>query len=220
IPMPQFIGLNRASAEEQLKLQNFKDYQFVEEEDDNAPPGQVIRQEPLANSQIVPKETSVRLIVSKGKKYVKMPNVVGDSIDKAKLELLKAGLAEGPINREPSYTVTEPDVVISTHPYDANMDVVAGQQIPLTVSNGEYPADAKVGTYAVPVELFEGETAEIKIVVDDARGNQQIAFQETIQASTEYKVPIVLSPNKNGTIEVLKNNATFAKYVIEYRNFP
>ncbi|MGC5328748.1 Stk1 family PASTA domain-containing Ser/Thr kinase, partial [Brevibacillus sp. SYSU BS000544] len=32
IPMPQFIGLNRASAEEQLKLQNFKDYQFVEEE--------------------------------------------------------------------------------------------------------------------------------------------------------------------------------------------
>ncbi len=226
VPMPNFVSLSKQMAMEQLKLQNFKDYVLVEEEDPNAPPGQVIRQEPAADSEVVPSETSVRLIVSKGKKYVKMPNLVGLSIDRAKLELLKQGLADGPVTKEPSYTYTTPDVVISTRPFDANMDVAEGTQIPLTVSNGQYPPDAKVGTYPVPVQLAEGETAEIRIIVDDARGSQQVAFQEMILASTEYKVPLVLSPTKNGTIEVFKKNASdekytsIAKYTVEYPNFP
>lgn len=224
IPMPNYVGNNRSSVLEQLKLQKFKDYEFIERENDHIPAGQIMEQEPAAGSNVIPSETSVKLIVSKGQKLTKVPSLVGLTLDRARLELLKAGLTDGPVTKEPSYTETRPDYVIATRPYDANMEVPAGTAVPLVVSNGEYPSDAKVGSYLVTVQLSEGESAEIRILVDDARGSRQVAFQEVVsQPFTEYKVPLVLSPTKDGTIEILKSNEsvkdqTIAKYVVKYNS--
>ncbi len=219
VSMPNLIGLTRDAADEQLKGLQFR-AEFTEQEDEKAPAGQVIAQDPPANTSVVPSKTVVRVTVSKGRKYVKMPSLVGFTLDRARFELLKAGLAVGPITEEPSYKTQEAGIVISTHPYDANMDVPAGKEIPLTVSNGQYPADAKVGSYPVIVEVQPGVKADIRILVSDARGEKQVAFQETITQSTEYKVPLVLSPAQNGTIEVLINGQPYQNYTIDYKNFP
>ncbi|MGD8190108.1 Stk1 family PASTA domain-containing Ser/Thr kinase [Brevibacillus ginsengisoli] len=224
ISMPNYIGNSQSSVQEQLKLQNFKDVKIIEKEDNNIPAGQIIDQVPAPGSDIVPSDTVVQLYVSKGQQMSKMPKVVGETLDRAKLLLLQAGLTYGQVTKQPSYTETRPDIVISTHPYDANMDVPAGTAVPLVVSSGEYPSDAKIGSYPVTVQLAEGETAEIRILVDDARGNRQVALQEVVsQPLTEYKVPLVLSPTKDGTIEIVKStdavkNQTIAKYAVKYNS--
>jgi len=225
IPMPNLVSLSRATAEETLRQSGFavSDATFIEQEDDNAPAGQVIDQSPAAGEQVVPsKVTNLKIFVSKGKKYVEMPDVRGLTVDRARLELFKAGLAVGQITEQPSYKTDKAGIVLSTHPFDPHMQVPAGEAIPLTVSNGQLPAEAKVGTTPIYVDINEaaGETAEIKIVVSDARGDNQVVVRETISESREYDVPVVLSPERNATIQVLKQGIPVQNVTIQYSSLP
>jgi serine/threonine protein kinase/beta-lactam-binding protein with PASTA domain len=222
ISMPNLVGLSRATAEETLRQNGFTvtEDMFIEREDENAPAGQVIGQTPAAGEQVVPSHTTLQVIVSKGKRYVEMPDVRGLTVDRARLELFKAGLGVGDVVEQPSYVTDKPGIVLSTHPYDPKMQVPAGTAIPLTVSNGQFPADAKVGTTPIYVDLTEGETAEIKIVVSDARGDNKVLFHETISESKEYDVPVVLSPERNATIQVLKQGAPVQNITIQYSSLP
>jgi serine/threonine-protein kinase len=68
------------------------------------------------------------------------------------------------------------------------------------------------------VEILEGETIDIMIEVSDARGDGQVAYEETLNESREYNVPIVLSPQKDGLIRVFYKGPD-DKYV-EYQTIP
>ncbi|MEC2128285.1 Stk1 family PASTA domain-containing Ser/Thr kinase [Brevibacillus centrosporus] len=221
VPMPNLVSLSRSVAEDMLKQLGFKTnaITFEEVEDDNAEAGIVIGQSPDANASVYPTKDTVRVTVSKGKSFVKMPNVVGKSVEQAQVELFKLGLEVGETKEEPSYTTDKAGVVLSTHPYDAGMQVQKGVKVPLTVSNGQYPADAKLANAPVYVEVVPGETAEIKIEVSDSRGDGQQVYKETITESREYDVPVVLSPQKDAVIKVFKKDPTKNEYV-EYQTIP
>ncbi|MFY0544479.1 Stk1 family PASTA domain-containing Ser/Thr kinase [Brevibacillus sp. H7] len=223
IEMPNLVSLSRSMAEETLRQKGFTvtEESFIEKEHENAPPGQVIGQEPSAGEQVVPGKTVVKITVSKGKKYVEMPDVRGLSVDRARVELFKVGLAVADeLIEQPSYTTDKAGIVLSTHPYDPKMQVPVGTAIPLTISNGQYPSDAKVGTAPIYVEMLPGETAEVKILVTDARGDNQLVFQETISESKEFDVPLVLSPERNATIQVRKHNQPIQTITIQYSSLP
>jgi serine/threonine protein kinase/beta-lactam-binding protein with PASTA domain len=217
IAMPNLINQSQATAEEQLRQKGFDvtSDTFIEKEDDKVPPGHVISQKPAPDEMVVPNETTVQVIVSKGKPYVTMPDVRGKTIERAQVELFQAGLQVGEITEQPTYLTDKKGIVLSTHPYDPNMQVQKGEAIPLTVSSGEYPADAKVATQPIYVEILEGETAKVKIVVSDARGDK-VVEEETISESKEYDVPIVLSPEKNATIQVFKDGHPIQTIAIDY----
>lgn len=219
VEMPNVVHTAKDTAAQQLTLLGFK-VTVEEREDEEAPPGQVIDQSPLPGAVVVPKQTEVVLVVSKGKKYVKMPNLVGKSLDEAKFLLVQANLTIGQLTKEPSYVYNEPNYVISTYPYDPGMDVPEGTAIPLTVSNGEYPQDAKMGTYNIYVEYNEVDPVNVRILVTDARGKRQLAYQETITESKEYAVQLVLSPQVDGLIEVFVNGKPYMRDQISYDNFP
>ena len=220
IRMPNLVTLPRSVAENTLKQNGFQmdNVKFIEKEDDEAEAGEVIDQSPPANEMVYPGKQEVEVTVSKGRAFVKMPNVVGKRVEEAQLELLKQGLDVGEITKEPSYTTDREGIVLSTHPYDPGMDVQKGVAIPLTVSNGLYPEDARSTEIPVYVEILEGETIDIMIEVSDARGDGQVAYEETLNESREYNVPIVLSPQKDGLIRVFYKGPD-DKYV-EYQTIP
>ncbi|TGV26645.1 Stk1 family PASTA domain-containing Ser/Thr kinase, partial [Mesorhizobium sp. M00.F.Ca.ET.186.01.1.1] len=89
IDMPNLITLPRATAEETLKKNGFKleSVKFVEEEDDKAEVGTVIKQSPEANEKVYAGKTSVTVTISKGKAFVTMPDVRGKSVEAAQVEL-------------------------------------------------------------------------------------------------------------------------------------
>jgi len=202
--MPNLITLSRSTAEDMLKRMGFKseNIKFVEEEDDQAEAGIVIDQSPAFNEKVYPSKDTVTVKVSKGKSFVKMPEVRGKTVEEATIELLKAGLEVGDVTKEPSYTTQEAGRVLSTHPYDPGMQVEKGVAIPLTVSNGQFPLDAKSYNVPVYVQVVPGETVDFKIEVSDARGDKQVAYQDVITESNEFDVPIVLSPQKDAVIRV------------------
>lgn len=227
INMPNLVTLPRATAEEALKSNGFKleNVTFVEEEDDKAEVGTVIKQSPAANEKVFPTKTNVTVTISKGKAFVKMPDVRNISVEAAQVELYKRGLSVGKITEVPTYTTDKPGIVLSTHPYDPGMDVQKGVAVPLEVSNGQFPQDAKTGTSPVYLDVMPGDTLEVQIEVTDATGTK-VVQTETVSESKEYNVQYVVSPQKDALIRLLvkgpnMNNFMEAqKYSISYSSLP
>ncbi|AWX57057.1 MULTISPECIES: Stk1 family PASTA domain-containing Ser/Thr kinase [Brevibacillus] len=227
INMPNLVTLPRATAEEALKSNGFKleNVTFVEEADDKAEVGTVIKQSPAANEKVFPTKTNVTVTISKGKAFVKMPDVRNKSVEAAQVELFKKGLSVGEIKEVPTYTTDKPGIVLSTHPYDPGMDVQQGVSVPLEVSNGQFPQDAKTGNSPVYVDVMPGDTLEVQIEVTDASGTK-VVLTETVSESKEYNVPYVVSPQKDALIRLLvkgpnMNNFMEAqKYSISYSSLP
>lgn len=227
INMPNLVTLPRATAEEALKSNGFKleNVTFLEEEDDKAEVGTVIKQSPAANEKVFPTKTNVTVTISKGKAFVKMPDVRNISVEAAQVELYKRGLAVGEITKVPTYTTDKPGIVLSTHPYDPGMDVQKGVAVPLEVSNGQYPQDAKTGTAPIYLDVMPGDTLEVQIEVTDATGTK-VVQTETVSESKEYNVQYVVSPQKDALIRLLvkgpnMNNFMEAqKYSISYSSLP
>ncbi|MFF2528873.1 Stk1 family PASTA domain-containing Ser/Thr kinase [Brevibacillus sp. NPDC058079] len=221
INMPNLVTLPRATAEEALKSNGFKleNVTFVEEEDDKAEVGTVIKQSPAANEKVFPTKTNVTVTISKGKAFVKMPDVRNKSVEAAQVELFKRGLSVGEIKEVPTYTTDKPGIVLSTHPYDPGMDVQKSVAVPLEVSNGQYPQDAKLANVPVYVEVVPGETLEVKIEVTDARGEAKVLHTDTVTENKEYDVPIVLAPQKDGVVKVFVKRSTDQGFN-EYQTIP
>lgn len=220
VSMPDLTGQNGSVAEQQLKREQYKEVIIEEREHDEVPAGHVIKQTPLPSTMVVPAETTVTLYVSKGKKYAIMPNLIGKMLAQAKIELYEAGLKDGKIEEQASYEVQEPNIVLSTYPYEPGMEVPSGTEVPLVVSSGQYPAEAKVGTYPILIDVPDGEEVDVRIVLSDARGDNQVVVKEKIAQPREYALSIVLSPDKDATIEVFKNGVSDQKHHIAYENLP
>ncbi len=218
ITMPNLIGQNRATAENMLTQNGFTvtPDMFVEKEDDKAQPGDVIDQIPSANTEVIPGDVPVKVTVSKEKRYTKMPAIIGLTLDQAKVELLKKEIKVGKITLKDTYD--EEGKVLKTYPYEANMDVPAGASVDVDVSSGKLPAEAKQRTTPIYVDVLPGQTAKVRILVSDVRGDNQVVVEETITESKPYSVPFILAPEKNATIQVFVNDAQYQSFTIPYES--
>jgi serine/threonine-protein kinase len=95
--------------------------------------GKVYRQEPAAGEKVKRGDT-VRYWVSKGKPQVKVPDVAGMTLARAKDAIWGAGLKLGTVTEEPSTTVPE-GAVISQDPL-ADAKVAKGASVDLVLSLG------------------------------------------------------------------------------------
>jgi serine/threonine-protein kinase len=87
--VPVLVGSQRSLAVQQIRGRGFTP--SVEEVEDTAPEGQVIRQAPSAGSQLPP-GSSVSITVSKGEETASVPNVIGKERAEAVEAVREAGL--------------------------------------------------------------------------------------------------------------------------------
>jgi beta-lactam-binding protein with PASTA domain/predicted Ser/Thr protein kinase len=88
--VPVLVGTQRSVAVQQIRGRGLTP--SVEEEENAKPAGEVIRQAPSAGSEL-PRGSSVSIVVSKGEKKAKIPNVIGKERAEAVEMLRGAGLA-------------------------------------------------------------------------------------------------------------------------------
>jgi len=137
IPVPNVIGSQLDQARLLLTAQGFT--VVVEEvEDEDAPIGEVVDQDPAAAAD-APKGSEVRLSVSKGPAPRAVPNVVGRTTAEASNLLGQAGFAVNQTT-EPSDTVAEGLVIRTDPPADSLQP--KGTAVTVVVSSG--PAEATV----------------------------------------------------------------------------
>jgi eukaryotic-like serine/threonine-protein kinase len=131
VTVPQLIGLKDTDADRQLRDAGLKP-QRREVEDEVNPPGQVVAQDPLANTQ-VRRGATVVISVSTGAPIVEVPDVRNRPFDTAREALVAAGFRVGPPNQVNSDQ--EPNTVLDQAPA-AGTRQPKGSNITLTVSKG------------------------------------------------------------------------------------
>ena len=89
--VPDFVGMDYAQVQNNREYTSMYLFYVTEEYSDTAPAGQIIRQEPEADTVLKAGET-IRLVVSRGAETVEMPKIIGFTQDAAVQTLQSCGL--------------------------------------------------------------------------------------------------------------------------------
>lgn len=214
IAMPELVGLPERHIE--LQLEKFANVKVERKPSNEYASGIVMKQEPAAGEMVTPSQTNVIITISTGKQTVLMPELIGLPVEQAQALLEKNGL-KGKLKPEPSYM--KKGTVFRQYPFQPGSQAPPGAEIEMGVSNG-FPSDAKVISEPVLVLLGDQPTADIVIMVSDARGKDIELIRETIRQSDTFDVEVVLSPTQDATITIHKDGSLLEKRNIQYSDVP
>jgi len=133
VTVPDVQGRTLEEAKRVLESAGLQTMVVAEVFDEKATPGSVVRQRPYAG-KYVKQGRMVELVLSKGPKSVKVPALVGKTLEEAQTLLSQAYLQVGNIRREPS--AKPADTVLEQRPA-AQQIVDRGTAVDLRVSGGE-----------------------------------------------------------------------------------
>lgn len=134
--IPDLTGTPLDEAESELTSLGFKIGEISSKFSDTIAANSVIETTPATGTLEKP-GTSVALIISKGPKPIRVPNVKGESVQQAQNQLNQAGFASTRVVREFSETVTK-DLVIRTDPSAGELRQTT-TEILIVVSDGPPP---------------------------------------------------------------------------------
>ncbi len=208
--MPNYVGLKIKSIETELKTK-FQKYETKFVNNDEYEAGMVVEQQPAAGENVVLANTTVILTVNQG--TVTMPDVMGLAEAEAIAKIEGAGL-QPEITRTTSYS---PEGLVISQSTKAGEQVVKGSKVAIQISSG-YPKESKKHIVPINVFLNNGEQASIEIRLTDATVTNQTIEKVTIYQSTRFSVTCILSPSRNATIQVYKNNVLIETRVVKYND--
>ncbi|MFC7900060.1 Stk1 family PASTA domain-containing Ser/Thr kinase [Streptomyces griseoincarnatus] len=164
--IPPVLSKTEQEARDRLAEAGLDVGEVKEAYSDTVERGKVISTDPAAGAR-VRGSASVSLTVSKGPETVRVPDLDGYRLDKARSLLEDEGLEPGMVTRELSDSVPR-DAVISTEP-GKGTEVRAGTAVKLTVSKGS-PVDVPDVTGDDPEDArAELEEAGLKVEIADGR---------------------------------------------------
>lgn len=138
IKMKDYTNMDYKEAVEALVKLDFKESKIKKKEEysDTVEKGKIISQTPEANSEVTPDKTSVKFIVSKGAKPIKISDYVGTSINEALLDLANNGINESQVKQTQQESEKEAGTILSQTP-SAGSSVTPGKtMINFVVSSG------------------------------------------------------------------------------------
>ena len=182
VEVPNVVGKQIDVAREQLEGDGFR-VSVVNEPDDDAPEGEVIKQSPAGGSEVAQDQT-ITLTVSSGDESTDVPNVVGMSEDAAADELNNAGFKVKRV-KVSSATVDEGKVV-SQDPA-GGQGLAKGETVTINVSSGPEQTE-------VPNVIGETE-AQAKADLLAAGFKVAVVHQATLPPSDDGTV---IDQNPNG----------------------
>ena len=138
IKMKDYTDMEYKDAVEALVKLDFKESKIKKKEEysDTVEKGKIISQTPVANSEVTPDKTSVKFVVSKGAKPIKISNYVGMTINEALLDLANNGINESQVKQAQQESDKEAGTILSQTP-SAGSSVTPGKtMINFVVSSG------------------------------------------------------------------------------------
>lgn len=208
VVVPELIGSTEAEALNELTALGIAEPSVeIEEQFSDEAVGTVVNQYPSGGETIDPIDTSIRLVVSKGREQASMPNLIGLTEQEALALLEREGLEIAPdhIVREPAYSPE--GKVFKQFPYNPGEAVKPpGSEIMIYLSSG-MPKEAIETQYRVTIGASRsGESSSVRLLVTDAMGDRVEAVNRTVASEETFSVPVVTSPAKNAVIEVFRDD--------------
>ena len=133
VSVPSVVGMRIDQARQILEPMKLSLIVSEQHSDPSMTSGQIISQNPSATSQ-VKSGTAVQVVVSTGKRKVKMPNLTGLTLSAALRALSVSGLKPGKVRRQPNASVAKDRVISGSVPPGAS--VTPGTSVVLILSSG------------------------------------------------------------------------------------
>ncbi|MGM9571160.1 MAG: Stk1 family PASTA domain-containing Ser/Thr kinase [bacterium] len=167
--VPDLTNKTLAEASIILGKENLLIGSMAEEYNDSVEKGKIIRQMPSAGNE-VKKGSKIDLIVSQGKEplWLKIPSLIGETLDNAKRILEEAGLKAG--NIKESASDAEPGTVIQQIPVPGSK-IKEGSAVQLIISGESSSEKSQRISFNVPAGP---DRQTVKIIVDDDSGRRTI----------------------------------------------
>ncbi len=138
IKMKDYTDMEYKEAVEALVKLDFKESKIKKKEEysDTVEKGKIISQTPEANSEVTPDKTSVKFVVSKGAKPIKISDYVGMTINEALLDLANNGINESQVKQTQQESDKEAGTILSQTPSDGSSVTPGKTMINFVVSSG------------------------------------------------------------------------------------
>lgn len=138
IKMKNYTDMEYKEAVEALIKLDFKESNIKKKEEysDTVEKGKIISQTPEANSEVTPDKTSVKFVVSKGAKPIKISDYVGMTINEALLDLANNGINESQVEQTQQESDKEAGTILSQTPSAGSSVTPGNTMIYFVVSSG------------------------------------------------------------------------------------
>ncbi len=138
IKMKDYTDMEYNEAVEALVKLDFKESKIKKKEEysDTVEKGKIISQTPEANSEVTPDKTSVKFVVSKGVKPIKISDYVGMTINEALLDLANNGINESQVKQTQQESDKEAGTILSQTPSAGSSVTPGNTMINFVVSSG------------------------------------------------------------------------------------
>ncbi|MFJ4363581.1 Stk1 family PASTA domain-containing Ser/Thr kinase [Streptomyces chartreusis] len=178
--VPPLLSKTEAQARDRLEDAGLDVGKVERAYSDTVKRGTVISTDPGTGARIRQND-SVKLVISQGPETVKVPDIEGYPLAKARTELKESGLQPGMVKREFNDDVTRGSV-LSADP-GTGTEVRSGSAITLIVSKGS-PVDVPDVTGEDPADArAELEEAGLKVKIASARVNSEFDAGQVAQQS-------------------------------------
>ncbi|MDC3416440.1 Stk1 family PASTA domain-containing Ser/Thr kinase [Aquibacillus salsiterrae] len=227
VTFKNYVGEDFNQIERLLLQSGYKEVISTRENSDK-PEGQIISQiQPQPNTEVVPEETNVFFVVSKGPEKVTLEDLVGLTDEEASSYLANNNLSVN-IKEESSDEVPEGRVIKQTP--TANTKVDEKSIVELVVSTGpeEKPPITHTVTVMVPYSgeqetTDDGSTTkeeqEVYIYIGDINNDiSDLYDQDTIVEDKEYQFELVIPPGGKGEYKVVRNAEVLVDKTIKYED--
>ena len=190
------------------------------------PAGTILEQNPEAGSEIVPSETELEFIVSKGKDMRSVANLTG--YDEADLSeyARSTGFHINIVGEESSAEVAAGSV-LSQSP-GAGSELEAGSAIDVVLSSGprEMPQKTYIHTVLIPYEpeipAEEGEEPVEQLIQiyiqDETRTMAEPVEEFSITEDTERRIQLQIAEGNRAVYRILRDGTVINEETIEYNN--
>ena len=171
IEIENVVGKSYEQAKLILEQQGFIENKS-ESYNDDVPKGAVIRQSPEAKRKVT-KGSAVVLVVSLGEDKVRVPNVMGRTLELAKMELAEAGITIGTIEEE--YNETVEAGLVCYQSYSEGSYIEKSVTVSLKISKGAkpssylYKADIAAPTVEEAPYYQSGHVVDVSLVTSDGK---------------------------------------------------
>lgn len=194
--VPNLVGKYAFEAGIILNEEGLSEGEVTEENSDNYVAGQIIDQDPKADSP-AKENDKVNYVVSIGPKitYIKMPSLLNLNLEAAKLSITQHGLVVGEVNTEPSEEIAEG--LVMRQSVTPNQDVALGTSVWLTLSSGkpepeeppveepepEEPGESEGGTFPIAITLPSDKDKVAVVIQKIASSGREVVFSKEVNTS-------------------------------------
>lgn len=230
IEMENYLGWSQADAYSDLTTRGVSedDIQIEEDYSSDYQAGTVMKQSPGAGKEVVPGDTTVTLVISKGQSEFTLESLKGKSVSEAQEYLKEQGLNQGDTSEEYSEDIPEGQV-IRTSP-EAGSKVAVGSTVSFVVSKGKEPEPEEEeytvkysASYVTNGATQDSSSAElpaqnIKVwIVDHKNKNKKEVDNFTLKSASQQHtgtVTVTVVAGESATIYYQRDNGTIGEQEI------